>query len=141
MAAAFPLQAVKLKRRTGKKRKNRKIASDRDCMAETGESWAGGVAAQKKARQIRFVYDTHAPNMPHILFCYIHIYLTQFVCVFRARRKTNANPWVIRSCVHVVVVIVLCCHIVGDTMRGIMTSQPEIEARRGQPTPPQSFWG
>lgn len=39
------------------------------------------------------------------------------VCV-SACHKTNANPWVIKSCVHVVVVIVLCCHIVADTLRG-----------------------
>jgi len=63
---------------------------------------------------------------PHALVC---------VC-FRARRKTNANPWVIRSCVHVVAVIVLCCHIVGDTMRGIMTTQPCSLMPRLKPTPP-----
>lgn len=47
----------------------------------------------------------------------VYMSLCECVCV-SACHKTNANPWVIRSCVHVVVVIVLCCHIVADTLRG-----------------------
>lgn len=66
MAAAFPLQAVKLKSRTEGERvaeMGRLRAIESACRRQARAEM--GVAAQKKASQIRFVYDTHGLDMPH----------------------------------------------------------------------------